>query len=238
MWNLILFIGNIKMTIVMFSPVTLLIVAAVFLSLRTNRQLAGYNSFGVRESDKFDQKYNEVKRMALICSVVYPVAMLIFWLIWTMILWESVKSTNAEEFETFMDIQDFGRTMDNFLTGGENESEFITEGQITGVLGLVSCGIGFVWGLLCSLVMLVLPIIFYPIKLARRNEKKHTAVIVVFCVIIYLLLLVIGVAVLVTLVDVPLSEPQGKNAILIETGSLFVLAIAWGINLLCAKNNA
>lgn len=86
MWNLILFIGNIKMTIVMFSPVTLLIVAAVFLSLRTNRQLAGYNSFGVRESDKFDQKYNEVKRMALICSVVYPVAMLIFWLIWTMIL--------------------------------------------------------------------------------------------------------------------------------------------------------
>ena len=220
MWNLILFIGNIKMTIVMFSPVTLLIVAAVFLSLRTNRQLAGYNSFGVRESDKFDQKYNEVKRMALICSVVYPVAMLIFWLIWTMILWESVKSTNAEEFETFMDIQDFGRTMDNFLTGGENESEFITEGQITGVLGLV------------------LPIMFYPIKLARRNEKKHTAVIVVFCVIIYLLLLVLGVAVLVTLVDVPLSEPQGKNAILIETGSLFVLAIAWGINLLCGKNNA
>ena len=219
MWNLILFIGNIKMTIVMFSPVTLLIVAAVFLSLRTNRQLAGYNSFGVRESDKFDQKYNEVKRMALICSVVYPVAMLIFWLIWTI-------------------IQDFGRTMDNFLTGGENESEFITEGQITGVLGLVSCGIGFVWGLLCSLVMLVLPIMFYPIKLARRNEKKHTAVIVAFCVIIYLLLLVLGVAVLVTLVDVPLSEPQGKNAILIETGSLFVLAIAWGINLLCAKNNA
>ena len=69
MWNLILFIGNIKMTIVMFSPVTLLIVAAVFLSLRTNHQLSGYNSFGVRESDKFDQKYNEVKRMALICSV-------------------------------------------------------------------------------------------------------------------------------------------------------------------------